>query len=41
VAKARGGLVREDVNVYILLTHKRKKSANALAKKLSLHLCGN
>ena len=25
----------------ILLTHKRKKPANALAKKLSLRLCGN
>jgi hypothetical protein len=27
--------------VYIVLTHKRKKSANALAKKLSLRFCGN
>src|SRR5207249_8667453 len=41
VAKARGELVREEVNVCILLRHKRKKPAVALAKKLSLHLCGN
>lgn len=27
--------------MYIVLTHKRKKSANALAKKLSLRFCGN